>query len=161
MNRPFLLVDVDGPLNPYRSTHLPAGYTTHRLNGFQVRLNPAHGPALQNLGFDLVWATTWEHDANTMIGPIVGLPELPAITWQWQTARPPGNVNFKTPTVVGWAKGRPFAWIDDELTADDRAYVAARHDGPALLHTVDPTTGLTDDDFAALTAWARTLQDVS
>lgn len=46
-----------------------------------VALNPAHGPMLLRFaaehGVELVWATTWTDDANTMIGPLLELPELP------------------------------------------------------------------------------------
>ncbi|MEU7554337.1 hypothetical protein AB0B01_18700 [Streptomyces sp. NPDC044571] len=53
------------------------------------------------------------------------------------------------------AAGRPFAWIDDEITDADRWWVAAHHPGPALLHRVDPAFGLTDADFTVLAAWLR------
>jgi hypothetical protein len=49
--------------------------------------------------------------------------------------------------------GRPFIWIDDEITAADRRWVAARHRGRALLHRIDPRTGLTDADFATMARW--------
>jgi hypothetical protein len=45
--------------------------------------------------------------------------------------------------------------FDDQITDADRAWVAARHRGSALLHHVDPRAGLTADDFTHLTDWAR------
>ncbi len=51
------------------------------------------------------------------------------------------------------AAGRPFVWVDDEITGADRAWVAAHHSGRALLHRVDPRDGLTDTDFEALAEW--------
>ena len=57
--------------------------------------------------------------------------------------------------LVEVAAGRPFIWVDDEITDRDRAWVAAHHGGPALLHRVDPTIGLTDKDFAVLDDWLR------
>ncbi|MGI5359530.1 HAD domain-containing protein [Streptomyces sp. CA-252508] len=177
--RPVLLVDVDGPLNPYAAKpyRRPEGYRTHRLltprweaaerrrlteqglpnkpvKPLRVWLDPAHGPALAALPFDLVWATTWEEEANTFIAPVLGLPRLPFIAWATPRVLPEGGVFWKTPEIVAWAEGRAFAWIDDEITEADRAWVAERHSGPALLHRVDPRRGLTSDDFAALTAWA-------
>lgn len=64
--RPLLLLDVDGPLNPFRATK-PEGYTAHRLptagSSFQVWLNPGHGRMLLDFadrhGVELVWCTTW------------------------------------------------------------------------------------------------------
>ena len=77
--RPLLLVDVDGPLNPYAAKphQRPEGYKTHRLltprweaaerarlsayglpnkqsKPPRVWLNPEHGPALAALPFELV-----------------------------------------------------------------------------------------------------------
>ena len=54
---------------------------------------------------------------------------------------------------MGWAAGRPFAWVDDEITDADREWVAGNHRGPALLRGVDASRGLTDQDFAVLDAW--------
>ncbi len=69
---------------------------------------------------------------------------------------PSGGTHWKTPALVAWAAGRPFAWIDDEITGADRRWVAAHHPGRSLLHRVDPRRGLLDADFAALGAWLRT-----
>lgn len=54
---------------------------------------------------------------------------------------------------------RPFAWVDDEQTEADRVYVDAHHEGPALLHHVDPRIGLRDDDLLALADFAGALDD--
>ncbi|MFD9691264.1 HAD domain-containing protein [Kitasatospora sp. NPDC059088] len=175
----MLLLDVDGPLNPdaAKPHRRPEGYRTHRLltprwaaherrrlalwgmphkapKPLRVWLNPEHGPALAALPFELVWATTWEEEANSFIGPLLGLPELPYIAWSEPRPEPAGGVFWKTPEVVAWARGRPFAWVDDNITDADRAWVAAHHPGPALLHHVDPKVGLTADDFGRLAAWA-------
>ena len=91
------------------------------------------------------------------MAPVLGLPELPFIAWPSPRAEPGGGVFWKTPEIVAWAKGRAFAWIDDEITEADRAWVERHHSGPALLHQVDPRCGLTSDDFAGLTAWATGL----
>ncbi|ARF78095.1 hypothetical protein ACIG0C_36685 [Kitasatospora aureofaciens] len=175
----MLLVDVDGPLNPYAAKpyRRPEGYGTHRLmtprwraaergrlkewglphkavKPLRVWLNPAHGPALAVLPYDLVWATTWEEEANTFLSPLLGLPELPFIAWPNPRTEPEGGVFWKTPEIVAWAHSRPFAWADDQITDADRAWVRAHYRGPALLHHVDPKTGLTADDFARLTHFA-------
>lgn len=166
-DRPALLIDVDGPLNPYAANpnRRPDGYQTHRMRPsgwdhprqrpLRVWLNPAHGPALQQLPFDLVWCTTWGAEANEWIAPHIGLPSLPVIEWPdgAQRLRTDG-VFWKTEHVVKWAAGRPFVWIDDDFNDTDRAYVAEHHDGPALLHWVSPRKGLLDNDFEALAAWA-------
>jgi hypothetical protein len=193
--RPLLMLDVDGPLNPYaaRPHRRPAGYLTHRLmtprrlvaeqqrlavwGGSRVRpvrvwLNPGHGPALSALPYDLVWATTWEEEANDFLAPLLGLPELPVLRWD-RTGHDPADgavvdgavadgaaadgVFWKTPQIVRAAAGRPFAWVDDHITAADRSWVAERHPGPALLLRIDPRLGLLPADFTALTDWASAL----
>lgn len=65
------------------------------------------------------------------------------------------GLHWKTRTLVVRAAGRPFVWVDDEITATDRAWVATHHEGPALLHRVDPHRGLTEADFIALARWLR------
>ena len=177
--RPLLLVDVDGPLNPYAAKphQRPEGYETHRLltprweaaererlsawglpnkrpKPLRVWLNPSHGPALASLPFDLVWATTWEEEANAFVAPALGLPKLPFIRWSSPRSEPGGGVFWKTPEIVAWVADRAFAWVDDEITRADHEWVAAHHRGPALLHRVDSRFGLGPQDFAALEAWA-------
>jgi hypothetical protein len=58
---------------------------------------------------------------------------------------------------VTWAAGRPFAWVDDEITDADRDWVSAHHGGRALFHRVESFQGLADEDFAALDQWLRAL----
>jgi len=55
--------------------------------------------------------------------------------------------------MLEWAAGRPFIWVDDEISAVDRLWVDASHPGPSLLHQVEPTRGLNGADFPALAGW--------
>ncbi len=162
-SRPLLLIDVDGPLNPYATSNRQHRrdkiYREYKLNGFHVWLNRAHGEQLIALAdrFELTWCTTWEHDANTLIGPRIGLPQLPVLEFDKRRVIWRGGKYFKTHEIVAFAAGRSFAWIDDEITDVDREYVTAHHGGPALLHHVDPRLGLLPDDFDALAKWAAPL----
>jgi hypothetical protein len=95
-------------------------------------------------------------------GPGDGLPDLPVVTWPEPTGADEGEdqwfgLCWKTRTLVNWADGRPFAWVDDEVTDADRDWVSEHHPGPALLRTIDASCGLADQDFAALDAWLREL----
>lgn len=160
---PLLFLDVDGPLNPFRAPgeRRPDGYTTHRLRPrgwedapkpLRVWLRPDHGEHLLALPYTLVWATTWEYDANTMIGPVIGLPELPVVELpHWSAAT--GGLCFKTTALVEYADGRPFAWVDDMITDQDVDWVHRHHPSPALLHRVDPRIGLLYTDFRNLGQW--------
>ncbi|MGW5587102.1 hypothetical protein [Streptomyces sp. NPDC003857] len=177
MNRPLLFLDVDGPLNPYaaKPEKRPDGYTTLRVSqdsvtrmehgGLSVRrrplrvwLNPEHGQALLGLDYELCWATSWMGDANRWIAPVLGLPELPFVQFGDALFQErPDGVHWKTGPLVDYANGRPFAWVDDEQSGLDDAYVTAHHRGPGLLHHVHPRIGLREDDFHALADFARSL----
>nr|WP_198318740.1 hypothetical protein [Pseudofrankia inefficax] len=106
---------------------------------------------------ELVWATSWMADANEYIAPRLGLPELAVVTWPEPSDLDAHDerqgLHWKTRALVTWAAGRPFAWIDDEITTTDRTWVTAHHQGPALLHRVDARHGLTDTDFSTLHRW--------
>ncbi|SEP08512.1 hypothetical protein SAMN05216267_10959 [Actinacidiphila rubida] len=71
---------------------------------------------------DLAWATTWESEANECLAPLLSLPRLPVVTWPEPSEKPePSGPRWKTRTCLGWAAGRPFARLDDEITDVDRA----------------------------------------
>jgi len=161
MTRPLLLLDVDGPLNPWAARAAPSGFVEHRYRASRwgrrltVWLNPRHGPDLLELadrtGAELAWATTWGHRANRVIGPALGLPSLPVVEFAGPHAdtRP----DWKFPAVARHAYGRPLAWLDDDFdlyaTAQD-AFLAKRGGMPTVLVPVDPAAGITPADCAAV-----------
>jgi hypothetical protein len=164
--RPLLFLDVDGPLIPFGRA--PESYPVYRArldprpddgNPLLARIDPEHGNRLAALPCELVWATTWMHDANECIAPRIGLPPSAVVVWpepsdtDEQDER--NGLHWKTRALVAWAAGRPFAWVDDEITDADRAWVSAHHRGSALLHRVDPSLGLSAADYAALGEWLR------
>lgn len=162
--RPLLFLDVDGPLIPFGGTpeQYPEGYPTYApaeagANPLLARVNPALGPRLLALPCDLVWATTWESEANESLSPLLGLPDLPVVTWPPEPSYEdvPRGLHWKTRPLLDWSGGRPFAWLDDEITDADRAWALAHHPARSLLLRVDHRHGITDADFAALEAWLR------
>jgi hypothetical protein len=150
---PILFLDVDGPLIPFGGSGYPAADPSAGGHPLLPRLDPGHGPRLLALGAELVWATTWQEEANEVIAPRLGLPSLPVVTWPGDEPDPAPGVHWKTAGLVRWAAGRAFAWLDDEISEADRRWVAARHQGRALVHRVDPRTGLTVADFAVVARW--------
>lgn len=159
--RPLLLLDVDGPLNPFRATK-PEGYTAHKLmtsgQTFNVWLNHDHGRMLSDFadehGVELVWCTTWEHDANC-ISLLIGLPVLPVIEFGFTATE------WKFNAVLKYAGDRPLAWLDDDFLlfrAEREWFVQQRGTVPTLLHLVSPSVGLTVDDLAAVGTWAAALK---
>jgi hypothetical protein len=163
---PLLFLDVDGPLIPFGATsrQLPGGYPTFPdapefrglgANPLLSRLDPSLGPRLVALGCELVWATTWMEEANECVGPRLGLPRLPVVLWPETEQDERGGLHWKTPGLLAWAGGRPFVWLDDEITDTDRLWMAAHHPGPAMLHRVDAAAGMTSADFTAVEHWLR------
>ncbi|MCH0538684.1 hypothetical protein I3F58_03730 [Streptomyces sp. MUM 203J] len=156
VNRPLLFLDIDGTLLPYGGAPVPTrgsdAHWQHEGNPQLARLDPSHGPRLLALPCDLVWATAWMHEANEVVGPRLGLPELPVAELPEDDDQP-GTLHWKTRALVAAAAGRAFAWADDEIGDFDREWVESEHPEAALLLRVDPAVGLTDGDFAALGEW--------
>lgn len=189
--RGLLLLDVDGPLNPCdaKPSARPDGYTTWRYTptggwytgkearrhkGLRVWLHPDHGAQLTALaeqtGLELVWATTWMHDANTCIGPAIGLPPLPVIEFRppeltaphrWSTSG-----RWKYPAVSSYAAGRPLVWLDDDHSGHDApawraardAFVVARIGLPTFLCHVNPQRGIQPHHLGLIRDWAAALK---
>ncbi|MEU1298971.1 HAD domain-containing protein [Streptomyces shenzhenensis] len=163
----LLFLDIDGTLLPFGAsgpypeyepdTALPGSVPPESAAGHPLlaRIDPRLGPRLAALGCELVWATTWMDDANTCVSPWLGLPPLPVVEWPDED-EPSALLHWKTRPLVDWADGRPFVWVDDEITEADRAWVAARHPAPALLHRVEHRYGITDADLVALGEWLNT-----
>ncbi|WP_051776994.1 hypothetical protein [Kitasatospora phosalacinea] len=165
---PLLYLDVDGPLIPFGG---PAGRQPEHLTERRIRevlgaeaaghpllarIDPRHGARIAALPCRPVWATTWEHEANICVAPLLGLPPLPVLEeGDGADADTPYGVHWKTPLLVGHADGTAFAWVDDEIGTADRQWVADHHPGPALLLRVDPQAGLKEQDFAVLEEWLR------
>ncbi|MFI8088286.1 HAD domain-containing protein [Streptomyces sp. NPDC086080] len=155
-DRPLLFLDVDGPLIPFGDpARVPL---TDDDNPLLSRLDPTVGARLLALPCDLVWATTWQHEANVTVAPRLGLPLLPVVSWPEDDDTPaPRGLHWKTRRLSEWAGPRPFIWLDDEIGAPDRTWVAVAHPAPALLYRVDPAKGLTEADFERVGEWLDTV----
>ena len=199
--KPLLLLDVDGPLNPYprlgwlqalldgtdadypetRPQAQDTGraenqnlaevvFTEHEVDSHgrddmeftprvRVRLSPSHGRHLVALSatYDLVWCTFWEYAANHSISPLLGLGDLHAVTFPTKAIyahRTTGS--WKTPHLLAWLDEQlpspvPWLWVDDEVDQRDQALADSSQPGvPTEVMSVDPYTGLSETDFAAI-----------
>lgn len=161
--QPDLLADVDGVLNVLSLGQPRPGFRKYVVHGFTLWLTPQHGQWLTELGvaFRVVWATTWEHDANTHIAPRIGLAQvLPVIEFRHgrMQSRPTEGI-WKRPDVARATRGRAFAWLDDDFTAADFDWAARRTatEAPTLLLACDPLVGMTRQHVDAALAWAAEL----
>ena len=118
-------------------------------SGWRMSYQYITEPVAREHGLELVWATTWERQANEWIAPRVGLPELPVITF--------GTGAVVKRTSVGpWAGDRPLAWFDDMFTELDHGWASERA-GATLLVPVSPHVGLRESDLKPVAEWADSL----
>lgn len=94
-------------------------------------------------------------EANEVVSPRLGLPDLPVVDWPDDDEETGRGLHWKTAFLTQWVAGGPFVWLDDEITDADRRFVMAHHPARALLHRVDPYTGLTEVDFAVVHRWVQ------
>jgi len=153
--RPLLLMDVDGVLNPYPDC--PDGFGEFDFfpeDDEPVRLATIHRDWLHELAesFTMVWATGWGDDANRLLCPHFGLPELPVIAFP----PVPFDPAAKVPAIADFATEHAVAWVDDVVTSEARTWAQARSH-PTLLVEVDHRLGLTRDAVDSLLAWRLSL----
>lgn len=99
-----------------------------------------------------MWATTWEADANALIGLIVGGPSnLPVISFTDQDAK---DWTWKLPAVERFVADRPLAWLDDDAGQGADEGAAARS-APTLLVKPDGYVGWTEAEYVALVHFAK------
>lgn len=152
--RPLLFLDVDGviALNAF-SSGLPPGEMRVSPLGF-IYLPDRAGGLVRKLAtrFDIVWATGWEHHANTgLLRPLGLRDELPVLTFGKRVRS--GSSEWKLKRVKAYAGHRPAAWLDDNLVNCHERWAAGRSE-PTLLVPVDPRAGLTQDHVERLLHWA-------
>lgn len=160
---PILAVDIDGvislfgfdqALEPGQGDPRSAPGEFHLIDGMLHCIALETGPRLNRLGmlYELVWASGWEERANDHLPVILGLPELPYLTFDGRARF--GTAHWKLDALDEYAASRPLAWIDDSL--DSSCYEwADERSAPTLLVPTESDVGLLDLHVDALEHWVK------
>jgi hypothetical protein len=160
---PILAVDIDGVISlfgfdesmqPGSGDPGKAPGEFHLIDGMLHCIALETGPRLNRLAdsYELVWASGWEDRANGFLPGILGIPELPYLTFDGRAQF--GTAHWKLDALEEYAGSRPLAWIDDSL--DESCYRwAEQRKWPTLLVPTESDVGLTEAHVEALEAWAR------
>jgi hypothetical protein len=159
MGKPVLAVDVDGVISLFGFEEPPRGETVRfqLIDGMMHCISLPTGPRLARLAeyYELVWATGWEDRANDHLPAILGMAELPHLTFDGAARF--GSAHWKLGPLDAYCKGRAMAWVDDNL--DESCYEWARNrPEPTLLVPTEAHIGLEEAQTEALLAWARGLE---
>jgi hypothetical protein len=159
MNRPLLLIDVDGVISLFGfDPGQPPDGKFQIVDGIAHFLSCGAGDHLRTLSqcYEPAWCTGWEEKANEYLPHALGLPG----PWPYLSFGGPGGrsaPHWKLEAIDRYAgRLRPLAWIDDGHDAASRAWAQARaREAPTLLIDTDPAVGLTEDQVRRLLDWAQ------
>ena len=156
MSRPILAVDIDGVISLFGFDKPPPSEEAkfELVDGMVHCISRLAGARLLRLAehYDLIWASGWEDRANDYLPNILGLPELPYLTFNGAARF--GSAHWKLGPLDQYCKRRAMAWIDDNF--DESCYEWARgREEPTLLVPTEPHLGLEEVQVEALIAWAR------
>lgn len=159
MDAPLLAVDVDGVISLFgfdSGLDRPPG-RFHLIDGVPHCIAAGVGERLVRLSdhYELFWATGWERRANLELPPLLGITELPYLTFGGQARF--GTADWKLGPLGEYAGERPLAWIDDSIDDVCRRWADDRP-APTLLVPTRSDIGLTDDHVAELVDWAGVLR---
>jgi hypothetical protein len=160
---PVLAVDIDGVISlfGFDESMQPGGKAYgnapgefHLIDGMLHCIALETGPRLQRLAdaYELVWASGWEDRANDHLPGILGVPELPYLTFDGRAQF--GTAHWKLEALDEYAGSRPLAWIDDSLDESCHEW-AEQREAPTLLVPTESAVGLVDAQVEALEGWVR------
>jgi len=154
--QPILAVDVDGVISLFGFDEPPDRSIARfeLVDGMMHCISLGAGDRLRRLAehYELVWATGWEERANDHLPLMLGLPQLPHLTFGGAASF--GSSHWKLGPLTEYGRERPMAWIDDSF--DESCYRWARErPEPTLLVPTDSSLGLEEAHTEALIAWAK------
>jgi hypothetical protein len=151
-----LAVDIDGVISLFGFEERPAHTQLQLVDGVPHCISLPVGDRLMRLSehFEMVWASGWEDKANFYLPQLLGLPELPHISFD--VAARSGGAHWKLTGMESYAGERAIAWVDDNF--DQSCYEwAERRAVPTLLVPTEPHLGLEEGHVEALSAGAASL----
>ena len=160
MNRPLLLIDVDGVISlfGFDPTQPPAG-RFQIVDGIPHFLSASAGEHLRRLSeaFEPAWCTGWEEKANEYLPHALELPgPFPHLSFAGDAPRLAGH--WKLAAIDSYAgPDRPLAWIDDAHDERCVAWAAGRA-APTQLVSTEPAIGLAEEHVVELLEWAQTFR---
>jgi hypothetical protein len=158
VSKPILAVDIDGVISLFGAEEKPdRAFTKLELvDGVPHLISLPVGDRLVRLSehFELVWASGWEDKANFYLPPLLGLPELPHVSFDGAVRA--GAAHWKVGALDEYGAGRAMAWIDDNF--DRSCYEwAEQREHPTLLVPTETHLGLEEAHVEALRRWALSL----
>ncbi len=155
--KPILAVDIDGVISLFGFEATPNECRLEMVDGVMHCISLPTGGRLRRLAehYDLIWASGWEDKANFYLPRMLGLPELPHLTFDGAARF--GSAHWKLGPLDEYGRGRALAWIDDNF--DESCYRWAQdRPEPTLLVPTEAARGLGEVETEALAGWARGLE---
>jgi hypothetical protein len=154
-SRPILAVDVDGVISLFGFDEPPKrpAVRFELIDGMVHCISLLAGDRLRRLSelYEMVWATGWEEKANVHLCDLLGIPELPYLTFDGAARF--GTAHWKLEPLEEYGRGRALAWIDDSFDESCYEWAQGREESTLLIPT-ESHLGLEEVQVEALTAWA-------
>lgn len=154
-NKPILAIDIDGVISLFgfdEAQHPPGEF--HLVDGIPHFLSRDAAKRINRLleAYEGVWASGWEDRANDHLPTILGVPQLPYLSFDGRARF--GTAHWKLEALTEYGGDRPLAWIDDNL--DPSCHRWARHrEAPTLLVPTESDRGLEEGHVEGLLDWAE------
>lgn len=158
----IIYLDVDGVVSPDTMASRQKYWGDYKKYDFPDVMAPNGDPAPQRMWLseemgatiwavadacraEIVWSTTWGHQANVCIGGVFGWPELRVTDYDWSTDTDKYN-SGKIPSIEAECNNHAIVVLDDMLGWRDKDWLDDRHKKDKL-----PTLGIAPRDFIGLT----------
>jgi hypothetical protein len=153
----YVLVDIDGVLNPFLGWGLSErGFTnvTHSWGAWQLN-SDLHAPWLKEISkyAELVWCSSWGSESN-VASRHFELPDLPFVKLSGLSTNS-GHGTWKLPYVEDFLREKigKVVWLDDEFQSDASHWASTRTQ--TLLIDCDPSIGFTELQYKNILAFIK------